>query len=1079
MIRFRRWRDWPWAGKLAALMVAIVLVPIAAVTFVTELTARNEFIGDTRRRNLQQAATTAALLSRYLADTAGDVTILALSPAAIGACTTGDPADFGRLAALMRGIKETKHIELLQIVDRDGTVIAATDPARVGTDRITAPFFLSAMAGQTRVHDPRYLPDDRQIHINVSVPVRDVRDRIVGVAAARISLDDIDRLAAVDTNYGSLGEYGMLWDEQGIVLSSPSHPERQFRPLAPLLPYTRNQLAAEERFGPDSGRLLSAAGTGEALVARSRWRLYDPSASPHVTASLDEGPLQVTMVPVPQTRWTYAIATPEGQAVAMVKAESRRNIAVALLTSIFAILLSLVAARWVSRPLARVGDAARALAAGDMTRRARLSRRDEIGELADTFDAMADSMAAKDAELREYADSLERRVEERTAEVTGLLRAVPDLIFKVSADGRLVDYIPAKGQELGLPPEQYLGRPISDVLPHEVSPGTVERIHRALAGDDIPPYEYRFTVAGEERHYEARISPSSQGAVVVLIRDITERRRGEERTRFLARAAASISSSLDYGSTVETLANLAVPFLADLCIVDLLEHGQVRCGAVAANPPDRQALALAIRLKYPVPATGDHPVAAALRGGTTLYADCTAATFQSLLQSEEHASLTQGIGLRSLLVLPLSARGQTLGALTLVSSDPARRYTQADVALASELAGRAGIALDNARLYREVQESNRLKDEFLGTVSHELRTPLNAVLGWAQVLKRTASEPAQTARALEAIERNAQAQAQLVEDLLDTSRVVSGKLHLNFMPVDLGEIVQVAVESFRPLAKAGGVELTMTLGDGLVPILADSARLQQVIGNLLSNALKFTPIGGRVSVAVRRSGETMAIVVTDTGRGIAPEFLPFVFDRFRQGDSTTTRAHGGLGLGLSIAQHLVVLHGGTIRAESAGEQHGATFTIVLPVTTAAGVPPQPRRAAAPPGLSGIRVLVVDDQEDARALLAAMLEAAAAQVDTVGSAEDARRRIAARRPDVLVSDIGMPVEDGYSLIRSIRQADEAAGLRRLPCIAVTAYARADDRVRALAAGYDRHLTKPLDPGMLLETIAELTLGRGDG
>ena len=399
---------------------------------------------------------------------------------------------------------------------------------------------------------------------------------------------------------------------------------------------------------------------------------------------------------------------------------------------------------------------------------------------------MADSLAAKDAELREYADSLERRVDERTADVTGLLRAVPDLIFKVSSDGRLVDYVPAKGEEIALPAEQFLGRPITDVLPHEVSPGTVERIQRALTGEEVAPYEYRLLVGGEERHYEARISPSSQGAVVVLVRDITERRRGEERTRFLAGAAAALSSSLDYGSTVETLANLAVPFLADLCIVDLLEHGHIRCGAVAATSPDRQALALTARLKYPVVRASDHPVALALRGAATLYSDCSTETFRSLIRSDEHASLANGIGARSMIVVPLSARGQTLGAMTFVSAEQPRRYTQADRALASELADRAGVALDNARLYRELQESSRLKDEFLGTVSHELRTPLNAVLGWAQVLQRTGlDEPAQVARALDAIERNAKAQAQLVEDLLDTSRVVSGKVRVSFAPADV------------------------------------------------------------------------------------------------------------------------------------------------------------------------------------------------------------------------------------------------------------------------------------------------------
>ncbi len=1069
-------RDWPWSAKLASLMVALSILPIAIVTAYTEFTARQEFIRDSGARNLQQVENTAALLSRYLEDVVGDVRVLAASPAAVEVLSGGAQDMRPRLNTLMRAIKQTKHVELLQVIASDGTVIASTDPSRIGINRLTSRFFQTAIIGQAGIHGPRYVPEDNGVHIHASVPVVDARERIIGVATARILLDDIDRLIAADTNYSGLHEYGMLWDEQGIVLSSPRHPERRFHPIAPLVPFTASQLVAEGRFGPDTGKLLAAAGAGDALVARSRWRLYDPGASPHVTAQLDDGRVQVTLVPVPNTRWTYAMVTPEAAALATVREQSARNLGVALLTALVAILISLVATRWVSRPLSRVGDAARALAAGDMTQRAHLKGRDEIGQLANTFDAMADSLSAKDAELREYADSLERRVDERTADVTGLLRAVPDLIFKVSADGRLVDYVPAKGQEIGLPNDEFMGKPISDVLPHEVSGGTVQRIHRALAGEEIPPYEYRLSVAGEERHFEARISPSGQGSVVVLVRDITERRRTEERTRFLAGAAATLSSSLDYGSTVETLANLSVPFLADLCIIDLFEHGQIRCGAVAATTPQRQAVALATRLKYPVQAGTDHPVAIAIRGGTTLYTDCTAATFRGAAATDEHTLLADALAPRSMMAVPLSARGQTLCAMTFVSTDSWRRYTQADIGLAKELADRAGIALDNARLYREVQESNRLKDEFLGTVSHELRTPLNAVLGWAQVLRRTdLREPAQAERALDAIERNAQAQAQLVEDLLDTSRVVSGKLRVSFMPVNVGDIVHVAVESFRPLAKARGIDLAMTIGSGLVPIMADAARLQQVIGNLVSNALKFTNIGGRVNVTVQRADTTIEIVVSDTGAGIAPEFLPFVFDRFRQGDSTTTRVHGGLGLGLSIARHLAELHGGTIRAESDGEQQGATFTIVLPVREDMALPLAEPANRANPVLTGTRVLVVDDQFDARALLDAMIGAAGAHVDTAESAEEARRAIAARRPHVLVSDIGMPGEDGYGLIRSIRQADDRTGTPRLPCIAVTAYAREDDRDRALAAGYDRHVTKPVDPAILLQAIADLSSG----
>ena len=436
--------------------------------------------------------------------------------------------------------------------------------------------------------------------------------------------------------------------------------------------------------------------------------------------------------------------------------------------------------------------------------------------------------------------------------------------------------------------------------------------------------------------------------------------------------------------------------------------------------------------------------------------------------------MAEAIGVRSMMVVPLVARGQTLGAMTFASVDPARRYTQADVALASELADRAGIALDNARLYREVQESNRLKDEFLGTVSHELRTPLNAVLGWAQLLKRAADrsgdrdarhrrDRAQRAGAGAAGGGSARHLARGQRQDAPDRRAVRRRRDR-----PRGDRV------FRPLARSRGVTLDLDIAPGLPPALSDAARLQQVIGNVVSNALKFTPGGGRVTTTVRKSGSSVEIEVADTGAGIAPEFLPYVFDRFRQADSTTTRVHGGLGLGLSIARQLVEMHGGTIRAASEGRGKGATFTIVLPAASSASLAAQPASAeAALPSLDGVRVLAVDDQEDARALLHAVLSGAGAEVDVAASADEARKRISARRPAIVISDIGMPGEDGYALIRDIRQADGSAGQDRMPCIAVTAYAREDDRLRALAAGYDRHITKPLDPLVLLRAVAELT------
>ena len=377
---------------------------------------------------------------------------------------------------------------------------------------------------------------------------------------------------------------------------------------------------------------------------------------------------------------------------------------------------------------------------------------------------------------------------------------------------------------------------------------------------------------------------------------------------------------------------------------------------------------------------------------------------------------------------------------------------------------------------REAQAANRAKDEFLATLSHELRTPLNAILGWTQLLASGQLTASMAGRAIEIIERNTRLQVQLIDDLLDISRIITGKLRIDPRPTRVRSVVDAAVESVLPAATAKGVVFFRDSADGNDAILCDPARMQQVISNLLSNAIKFTPEGGTVTLAERREGGQIVVTVSDTGAGIGPEFLPHVFDRFRQQDPASTREHGGLGLGLSIVRHLVEQHGGTIAAASAGEGRGATFTVRLPLSPVAPAEPVARDAGDPetaedlPSLEGVRVLVVDNEPDARTLVAAILERCGATVTAVGSAADALTQIRDDRPDVLLSDIAMPGEDGYSLIRKVRRLDRPDS--PLPAAALTAYASASDRAEALLAGYQAHLRKPVEPAELTAVVASL-------
>lgn len=378
-------------------------------------------------------------------------------------------------------------------------------------------------------------------------------------------------------------------------------------------------------------------------------------------------------------------------------------------------------------------------------------------------------------------------------------------------------------------------------------------------------------------------------------------------------------------------------------------------------------------------------------------------------------------------------------------------------------------ALHDARAARdEAEAANRMKDLFLATLSHELRTPLNAILGWAKLLG-TGKLPAESVRdGLEVIERNALAQAQLINDLLDVSRIISGKMKLDPAAVDVADVVRAAVDSLRPAAEAKGVTVATAVGGHAATVNGDTARLGQVAWNLLSNAIKFTPAGGRVDVAVRPAGDRVELAVRDTGAGIDPGFLPHVFDRFRQADPSITRAHGGLGLGLSIVRQLVEAHGGSVRADSPGKGHGATFTVTLPLQH--GAVPEPARdgepSAPPARLDGLRVLVVDDERDSREMARTALAGAGAEVAVAADVAEALDRLADRPTDVVVSDIGMPRRDGYELARELR---DRGGV---PAVAVTAFAGPEDRRRALAAGFQAHLGKPVDPAALVAVVARL-------
>jgi PAS domain S-box-containing protein len=580
--------------------------------------------------------------------------------------------------------------------------------------------------------------------------------------------------------------------------------------------------------------------------------------------------------------------------------------------------------------------------------------------------------------------------------------------------------------------------------------------------------------------------------VVLVFRDVSQRKLDESRRLFLAEATSALSESLDYEQTVARVARLAVPGLADWCAVDLVVEGQraPKRLAVAHVDPRKIELAKQLDAKYPPALDAATGVPNVLRTGRSeLYSEIPDELLLAVCVDEEHLRLARALCLRSAMVVPLTVRDRVLGAMSFVFAESGRRYTQDDLAFAEDLARRCANAIENARLYRSERQArrvadvaNRSKDEFLAVVSHELRTPLNAIMGWAKMLENPDFDQRRKHTAVETISRNAVAMAQLIEDLLDTSRVISGKLSLQVQRVDVARVVAAAIDSVRPAAAGRGIELS-TVSEENVPMLSgDPTRLQQIVWNLLSNAIKFSSKGGRIELRLKVVGASVQIAVSDEGQGIAPEFLPFVFEPFRQQDASASRAHGGLGLGLAISRQLVEMHGGRIAAHSEGEGRGSTFTISLPISGVTSSDPSPRRTTrefgasaafeVPAHLRGLHVLVVDDDDDARQLVASILEDCGCRITLAQSAQDAMTKLVAEAPDLLLSDIGMPGEDGYELIRKVRALPTDRG-GDIPAAAITAFARPEDRRRLLNAGYSIHLPKPVEPAELVAVVSTLS------
>lgn len=720
---------------------------------------------------------------------------------------------------------------------------------------------------------------------------------------------------------------------------------------------------------------------------------------------------------------------------------------------------------------------------------------DEAGEVVGVTCAAVDITERKQAEaeregllVRERAARWE--AEQSQQQLTTIFETSPVGMGFLDHEQRFIAINQALAEINGLTREEHLGHSIAELF-GTVDPGIVELFAKIYAiGEPFVSPEFAVNVPGRDDrrpgYYYVYYLPirSSKGPVqstIVYVVDVTERVRLEQGQRFLSEASKVLASSLDYQTTLERVAQLTVPSLADWCTVHVIEEDDsIQQLAIAHVDPSKVSWARELEKKYPFDPNQPRGAALSLRtGASDLVSEIPDEMLVQAARDPEHLQILREVGFKAVMTVPLKVHDKILGVISFIAAESGRRYHENDVRLAEELAHRAALAIDNARLYRTAQRdrsqaeaANRIKDEFLAVLSHELRTPLNPILGWAKLLRTRSFDPVQSARALETIERNARLQTQLIEDLLDISRILQGKLSLNVTPVNLVAVVAAALDTVRLSAEAKSIRLRKVFAPDIGHILGDSGRLQQVVWNLLSNAIKFTPAGGQVEVHLERKGMEVQITVSDTGIGITADFLPYVFDYFRQADSSSTRRFGGLGLGLAIVRHIVELHGGTVSVHSLGKGKGTTFGVRLPTTGVAGEGKTPSGTLeSVVSLRGVKVLAVDDDADMRDLTAFVLQQAQAEVRLVASAQEVLKVLSKEQPDVLIADIGMPEINGYTLLRSIRCLSAQKG-GQIPAIALTAYAGEFNHRQALEAGFQLHLSKPVEPEVLVKAVARL-------